>query len=924
MQPQSGVNLGTAYGDIVISDNIDKALDSATRSFDNALSRIGNSISNIGSTMTNVGGTIQMAMTPLELMFAKGLNVASDYSDALTEIQARAGLTADELAMVSEKALELGADSAFSAQQASDAFLQLLTSGSSLEEAMVQIDAVIAGASANGTELGFTADALTDVMAAFSLEAEHSAEVMQTLTNATGASSATFSDLVQGFANVGPVAANFGMSIEETAATLAVFSENGIKGAEAGTQLKSMLSNMARDTEDVTGMWEQLGVSLYDAQGNMRDLDSVIDDLNVAMAGMSDEERNNAILTLAGSHGQVGLSALLAAGGIDEMTASMEEQASMEDLAASRMDTFSGAVDSAMGSLETLAIRVMTPFMNKVLKPTIQYITTLINQISDWAAANEPLVMTILGIVTAMFTLGPILIGLGLAIQLIGGAIAGLGVLFGILLSPIGLIVAAVAALAYIFRDDLGAALSRVMEGVQLFFDLLGSGVSIFEAFQTSVASIFEGIDWTYIGTTILDAFGSALSTLGGWATWAYDNLLVPMFNSAVTAIGSVNWAQIGTNILSTLGSMLSTLGVWATWAYDNLLMPIFNSAVAAVSTIDWALVGTTILNALGTVLSTLGSWATWVYTNLLMPMVNSITTAVSTVDWALVGTTILTAFGSILSTLGEWASWAYDNLLVPLFNSAITGIANVDWYQVGYDVVMAIGEGLKTLFDFTAWIIDSIYNPVLANTDAATGQVDWFAVGESVLNAIGAAVIAGYNFVMWLGENIFGPLLAGVSAAIGDFDWSSVGTSLMDAIGNAFPDVSQWVQANIIGPIQSALSGFNPMAAFSAPAPTGVSPSYNSPSIGGKGSFGGLMDSGGQGYPGMSYLIGTGAQPELFIPDTAGTFVPNADMAGERNYFINIENISAANAQEAAALGNSFGDAFMNKLRNSGYAEDY
>jgi len=229
---------------------------------------LGTSLQSVGSSLTSVGGQFALATAPIAAFGVAGVAVASQYQNALTEIQVRAGLTVEELDAIRETTLRLGQETQYGPGQAAEAFLQLMTSGYSAEQAMASIDTVMAGAAATGADLGYTADALTDILAAMGLDVEHSADVMQTLVNATGASSATFNSLVDGFGNVGPVAANFGLSVEQTAATLAVFSENGIKGAEAGTQLRSMLNNMTRPTKAVQDAWDALGTSFYNADGN--------------------------------------------------------------------------------------------------------------------------------------------------------------------------------------------------------------------------------------------------------------------------------------------------------------------------------------------------------------------------------------------------------------------------------------------------------------------------------------------------------------------------------------------------------------------------------------------------------------------------------------------------------------------------------
>ncbi|MDQ7034349.1 MAG: phage tail tape measure protein [Anaerolineae bacterium] len=93
------------------------------------------------------------------------------FQDSLTEIQARTGLTNEAMEEVRQTALRLGADTMFSTQQASDAFLQLLTAGLDLIRALAALPAILDGAAASGSDLGTAADLVTNVMSAFNLEA---------------------------------------------------------------------------------------------------------------------------------------------------------------------------------------------------------------------------------------------------------------------------------------------------------------------------------------------------------------------------------------------------------------------------------------------------------------------------------------------------------------------------------------------------------------------------------------------------------------------------------------------------------------------------------------------------------------------------------------------------------------------------------
>jgi TP901 family phage tail tape measure protein len=458
--------------------------------------RVSRGFSGVGASISRAGGALSIATAPLADFGKAGVDTAATFQSSMAEISARTGIVGADLESVRQLALDLGADTAFSAQQAADGFLQLLSSGQSVEEAMSTIPVILDAAAASGEDLGTTADVVTDIMAAFGLKTEDAAGVVDVLAAAAGASSADMASLGQGFANVGGVAKSFGLSVEDTAATLAVFSENGIKGAEAGTALKSMLLNMTRPTEDVQGAWGELGISMYDAMGNARPLEQVIADLDSVLDTMSTEEQNEYMTTLAGSFGVVGLTALRGSKSIQDMKKAMGEQASASDIAAARMDTFSGRVDSLMGSVETLMITALTPLMENVLTPLIESITGVVNQIAVWANANPQLASTLVAIGGAVTLLGPALVGLGTAMTLAAPAVGALAAAFAVLVSPLALVAAGIAGLAIVASQviDFGALFGNIASAIRNGLEQIGITEAV-ETFKNRIAAAFQLLD---------------------------------------------------------------------------------------------------------------------------------------------------------------------------------------------------------------------------------------------------------------------------------------------------------------------------------------------------------------------------------------------------------------------------------------------
>ncbi|MEL7232871.1 MAG: phage tail tape measure protein, partial [Chloroflexota bacterium] len=468
------LNLGSAYAEVILAAKIDRSL----RDIDRTL---GQSLQNVGDQVTNLGGALTKLTAPITAFGATGISTFARFDDTLTEISARTGTFGAELDLIREKALELGADTVFSSQQVLDAFLDLTSSGQTVAEAMVTLEDVTTLAAAGNLELGRAADLTTDLMSVFSLELEQSGEIADALARGAGSSSASVAQLGEALINGGPVAAQFGLSLDETTAILAVFAEAGIKGSEAGTQLRSMLLNMGRDTDTVNAAWKDLGTQLFDSEGNIRNLNDVVMDINSGLENLTEEEGTKALTALAGSYGIVGLRALLAADGITEMEARMLAQVDAATVAQQQMSSLGNRLGSLRGSIETLQITLFG--LNQ--GPLTDFIDTLINavnRVTQFARENPELAQTIFSVATAAAAAGPALI-------VLGQVITSIGVVAGVVFSPLGLvagtILAIAGAIAYAYRQNLGGfadALHEIGKGVRLFVGRFRETGNVFDA----------------------------------------------------------------------------------------------------------------------------------------------------------------------------------------------------------------------------------------------------------------------------------------------------------------------------------------------------------------------------------------------------------------------------------------------------------
>lgn len=547
---------------------------------DNKINRTGGGMSSAGAQITGLGAKVTALTAPLAIMGGIGLKTAADFEATMTEISARTGIMGGDLNKVREFALQMGADTSFSGQQAADAFLQLLSSGQTAEQALTTLPAILDAAAAGGEDLGRTADVVTDIMAAFGIGVEYSSDVVDSLAKAAGASSADMASLGMGFGNVGGIARSFGLSMNRTAAILAILSENGIKGGEAGNALKSMLLNMTRPTEDAQGAWEQLGVSFYDGEGNTRELTDVMGDLKTAMNDLPAEDQNELMTTLFGSYGRTAAEALMGSMSIEQMEEAMRNAAGASEVADARMNTFNGRIDSLKGSVETLMIRALTPFMDNVLSPLAVTMTNVVNKITDWTVANPGLTDALVKVGAIALLVGPALIAIGTAITLAAPAVGALALAFGLLTGPVGLAALAIAGIGALIASgaiDFSGFGQRIQTGlrdalanlnlpsidtsrIQTSISQGFSGIELptldLSTFQTSVQTSFAGLDFSGVQGTMDTHFNDILNAIVSVAGIVFGGP-VGMLIGAARLVG----LAIENNFLG-IGDFLNTSGI--------------------------------------------------------------------------------------------------------------------------------------------------------------------------------------------------------------------------------------------------------------------------------------------------------------------------------------------------------------------------
>lgn len=365
-----------ADGKIVIETGLDSS------GVEKGLSKIG-SIATKG--LSAAVGVITGASTALSGMGAAAIKVGTDFEAQMSRVKAISGATGEEFENLRNQAIELGASTAFSASEAAQGMENLAAAGFNTSEIMDAMPGMLSLAAASGEDLASSADIAASTLRGFGLEASDAAHVADVLAENANRTNSSVAETGEAMKYVAPLARAAGLSMEETAAAIGIMANAGIQGSQAGTTLRGSLSRLSKPTDAMITAMEELGVSFYDSNGKMKSLTEQVGMMRKATEGLTDEQKNNYLVTLYGQEALSGMLALIneGEGSLQELTAAYESADGSAQAAAETMqDNLKGAVEELSGAAETLGI-VFYDSVSGSLKETAQEATKSVNEITS-------------------------------------------------------------------------------------------------------------------------------------------------------------------------------------------------------------------------------------------------------------------------------------------------------------------------------------------------------------------------------------------------------------------------------------------------------------------------------------------------------------------------------------------------------------
>lgn len=300
------------------------AVERAAHGINAAVVRIGESATELGERVTRAGLALTAGLTvPLGLVGKSAKDTAADFETGMNKVRA-AMLSADprQIAQLRTEALKLGPTFGRSATETAGAIESLAKNGLGASE-------ILGGALVSSmrlaivgqAELGESADVTTDIMAQFGKTADQLPEVVDRVSGALDASKLNFDDYRLAIGQAGGVAGGIGVDFEQFNAAIAATTPLFASGSDAGTSFKTFLTSLNPKSKEAAGYMEELGLSFYDAQGAMKPLPAIAEELRQKIGALQPDDRTKALDAIFGVDGMRTAIALITQGsaGLERM-----------------------------------------------------------------------------------------------------------------------------------------------------------------------------------------------------------------------------------------------------------------------------------------------------------------------------------------------------------------------------------------------------------------------------------------------------------------------------------------------------------------------------------------------------------------------------------------------------------------------------
>lgn len=281
-------------------DEYGKAVKDAGESASDAGGKLGIFSGVLSANLVTAG--LQRVCDLLKAGASYAVDVGSSFEAAMSQVQAISGATGADLEALTAKASQLGRDTAYSATDTGNALYYMSLAGWNTKQMLDSIDDVLNLAAASSMSLSTASDIVTDEITAFGLSAKDASHFVDVMAYAQANSNTTTEALGEAYKEVASTAGKFNISVEDTTSVLMTMANAGIKGSTAGNALNTVLTRLMTNTKDCATELKKYGVSIYDSNGQMKSMSSILEGITNAFAGLNQEEQANLAKVIAGQN----------------------------------------------------------------------------------------------------------------------------------------------------------------------------------------------------------------------------------------------------------------------------------------------------------------------------------------------------------------------------------------------------------------------------------------------------------------------------------------------------------------------------------------------------------------------------------------------------------------------------------------------
>ena len=421
------------------NQNIVIRLMADTASYEASMTRAGSTARSVASGMEDTGrksALITSGLTAAGLAAAAfgvaSIKMAADFDEQMSTVQANSGATTAQLGQLREAALQAGASTVYTASESAGAINDLAKAGMSVSDILSGgLTASLNLAAAGQMDVGDAAEYMSQALTMFHLSGKDATSTADALAAGADKAVGDVSDFGEALNNCGVMANSFGMNLQETVGVLGLFAQNGIVGAEAGTQLNSMLMKLANPASDAKSTMEELGISTHDASGKFVGMANLAGQLHDKLGSLTDQQRQQAEATIFGSYAIKGAGIIMDAGkkGVEDWTKAVSDSGFAAQQASNKTNNLKGDLKMLESATQSAMTKIGEGAQGPLRKLT-QGLTDLITGFGDLPAGVQQAIVV-------MSALSGIMLGVHKAASSLNGSTSTMANNIGLAIDPI-------------------------------------------------------------------------------------------------------------------------------------------------------------------------------------------------------------------------------------------------------------------------------------------------------------------------------------------------------------------------------------------------------------------------------------------------------------------------------------------------------